>query len=347
MMPKVLFLVLFLFFFVFNAGFGFPFFSPKTSPIINFSSADCSDYQRVEDKIFLDPVCVLNGRLPNLSLKDRADIVWTRILSFSKGYDSQAETILYRPAEIALSKANNLYPLTEKRRQQLVLAHQKGKKIWFPLSFFASLVVPNLAFYISEKDISQLKPCTKHNYLLAFETLDGKLIKAGSDFSFNRHLFGLRGYCQGNAGLDLKFYWGVCGAASQLFRASLTNPLLEIPKRRGHNDWYSAYYGEKVQGDDASVYETSKQLIITNNSTSDVVIKTFQQWAKTYLVLVTDKESVQDKRVEIQKIYLGPLQVKLFREVYQKSLVSGKKVIKSLKSEFFFSKYLSINSKSR
>ena len=346
-MPKVLFLVLFLFFFVFNAGFGFPFFSPKTSPIINFSSADCLDYQRVEDKIFLDPVCVLNGRLPNFSLKDRADIVWTRILSFSKGYDSQAEVILYRPAEITLSKADNLYPLTEKRRQQLVLAHQKGKKIWFPLSFFASLVVPDLAFYISEKDISQLKPCTKHNYLLAFETLDGKLIKAGSDFSFNRHLFGLRGYCQGNAGLDLKFYWGVCGAASQLFRASLTNPLLEISKRWGHNDWYSAYYGEKVQGDDASVYETSKQLIIKNASASDVVIKTFQQWVKTYLVLVTDKKSVQDKRVEIQKIYLGPLQVKLFREVYQKSLVSDKKVIKSLKSEFFFSKYLSINSESR
>jgi len=66
--------------------------------------------------------------------------------------------------------------------------------------------VSDLAFYISEKDISQLKPCTKHNYLLAFETLDGKFIKAGSDFSFNRHLFGLRGYCQGNAGLDLKFY---------------------------------------------------------------------------------------------------------------------------------------------
>lgn len=347
MMPKVLFLVLFLFFFVFNAGFRFPFFSRKTSPIINFSTADCLDYQRVEDKIFLDPVCVLNGRLPNFSLKDRADIVWTRILSFSKGYDSQAEVILYRPAEITLSKADNLYPLTEKRRQQLVLAHQKGKKIWFPLSFFASLVVPDLAFYISEKDISQLKPCTKHNYLLAFETLDGKLIKAGSDFSFNRHLFGLRGYCQGNAGLDLKFYWGVCGAASQLFRASLTNPLLEIPKRWGHNDWYSAYYGKKVQGDDASVYETSKQLIIKNASASDVVIKTFQQWAKTYLVLVTDKESVQDKRVEIQKIYLGPLQVKLFREVYQKSLVSRKKVIKSLKSEFFFSKYLSINSESR
>lgn len=346
-MPKGLFFVLFLFFFVFNAGFRFPFFSRKTSPIINFSTADCSDYQRVEDKIFLDPVCVLNGRLPNFSLKDRADIVWTRILSFSKGYDSQAEVILYRPAEITLSKANNLYPLTEKRRQQLVFAHQKGKKIWFPLSFFASLVVPDLAFYISEKDISQLKPCTKHNYLLAFETLDGKLIKAGSDFSFNRHLFGLRGYCQGNAGLDLKFYWGVCGAASQLFRASLTNPLLEIPKRWGHNDWYSAYYGKKVQGDDASVYETSKQLIIKNASVSDVVIKTFQQWAKTYLVLVTDKKSVQDKRVEIQKIYLVPLQVKLFREVYQKSLVSGKKVIKNLKSEFFFSKYLSINSESR
>lgn len=193
-MQKIRLLSLFLFFFTIHAGFSFPFFYPQIQS--NFFSSnqilDCLTYQRVGDEIFLEPSCILQGKLPKFSLKDRADMIGSRIASVDNGYDSQSEAILYKPVEITLNKRTNLYPITEKRRKNLLLAQKKGEKIGFPLSFFAPFVVSDLAFYVSDKDISQLKPCTKHNYLLAFGTLDGKVIKAGSDFNFNRHLFGLR-----------------------------------------------------------------------------------------------------------------------------------------------------------
>lgn len=179
------------------------------------------------------------------------------------------------------------------------------------------MVVSDLAFFVADKDISALKPCTKANYLLAFENLDGKIIKAGADFNFNHYLFGLRGYCEGFGGLDLKFYGGVCGVASQLFRAALTSPFVEVPMRWGHNERFSAYYGDKIQGDDAAVYETSKQLILKNTTASDLLIKTFREGEKTALVFISDAKNSRNKRVEIQKVYESPLEVKLVKSVYQ------------------------------
>lgn len=67
--------------------------------------------------------------MPKFSLKDRADMIGTRIFSISNGYDSQDEVALYKPAEITLNKATNLYPLTEKRRDKLLIAQKKGEKI--------------------------------------------------------------------------------------------------------------------------------------------------------------------------------------------------------------------------
>lgn len=348
-MKKFWFFLMIFLIFTCTTGFKFRFpLLPSGNPFSKFipASKECTTYERIDDQIFLDPPCVLKGSLPQFSLKDRADMIGERIASVAKWYNSQAEATAYKPAEISFSKGINLYPLTTKRRQKLLLAQQKKEKVWFPLSFFTPLVVWDVAFYASEKDISQLKSCTKHNYLLAFENLDGKVIRAWASFNFNHYLFWLWGYCKGNKGLDLKFYGGVCGVASQLFRSSLTNPLLEIPTRWWHNEWYSAYYGEKVQGDDASVYETSKQLIIKNNAQTDVVIKTFQKWEMTYLILVTDKKAIKNKRVEIQKLYPSPLKVQLLREVYQKE-GNTKESIKNIKSELFTSHYLGVTAESR
>lgn len=215
---------------------------------------------------------------------------------------------------------------------------------------------------MSEKDISRLKPCTKHNYLLAFEQLDGRLIQAFSSFNFNHYLFGLRGYCQGIGGLDLRFYGGVCGVASQLFRAALTSPFLEIPTRYSHNERFAAYYGDRVEGDDAAVYETSKQLILKNHSSYDLLIKTFQAQEKTALIFVVPSQAVQGVWVEVQKTYPSPLEVKLVKDVYKQSspspapiqvfpsyspLPASDKVVQHLRSEAFESRYFQVNADSR
>ena len=342
---------------------GFPFFlgQGKISPLTAQAPMDCEQYERKDEKILVNPSCILEGKLPELNLKDRVDAVWSRLARVGTGYLAHEAFAVYRPESVELQPGDGLFPLSEQRRSALLSAQKKNKKAELPLSFFAERSKSSLAFFIADKDISQLKPCTRTNYLLAFENLDGKRIKAGSEFNFNHYLFGLRGYCQGHGGLDLKFYGGVCGVSSQLFRAALTSSVLQIPLRRNHSERFSAYYGDSVEGDDAAVYETSKQFILRNTSDHDIFIKTFQKDQKTFLVFVTEQKSVAGKRAEVQKVYEAPLQVKIIKQIYQKPIAQSQKLFSRfyalpkfssaeekeetniLDSQLFVSRYLKIN----
>lgn len=340
----------------------FPFFLGygNISPLTSQSTPiNCDHYERKGEIILVNPSCILQGKIPQLSLKDRIDAVWKRLSRVETGYLSHQAFSVYRPKSVEFQSGDTLFPLSRERRNALLSAQKKNKKAELSLSLFAENVKSSLAFFIADKDISQLKPCTKTNYLLAFENLDGKRIKAGSEFNFNHYLFGLRGYCQGQGSLDLKFYGGVCGVSSQLFRAALTSPVLKIPLRRGHNERFSAYYGDLVEGDDAAVYETSKQFILHNISDEDIFIKTFQKDEKTFLVFATDQKAVERKWVEVQKIYETPLQVRITKQIYQKAIpqksfswfyvlpnfssANEKKETKLIDSELFVSRYLKIN----
>lgn len=176
-----------------------------------------------------------------------------------------------------------------------------------------------LAIFYSQKDISMLDPCTKSNYLLALHTLDGKVIKPGEHFNLNAHLANLRGYCTGRGAKNFTFYGGVCGVASQLFRAGLTSPQVRIDKRWGHNEWYRRYYGTEVQGDDAAVYEWSKQFVLTNISDSPFLIKTLQRWDQTWLFLIAEPEAVQGKQVKIFKTRNSALAIDIDRKLYHRT----------------------------
>lgn len=345
------------------SDFSFFLLQGKLYPHINNGSAikNCESYTRKDSILIVSPECILAGELPKLSLQDRADAVWTVIESFWTGYLSDKEFIIYKPEKVSIDKTKSIYPLSKQEKKRLTIAKEKGETVEIPLSAFAKAILPELAFFISQKDLSNLKPCTKFNYLLAFNNLDWKVIPAGEQFNFNQYLSSLKGYCKWLWGLDLRFYWGVCGVASQLFRASLTHPLMETPTRRGHSEWFSVYYGEKVEGDDAAVYEKDKQLVLKNNAPSDTIIKTFKKGEMSYLVLISEAKEVQDKRVEIQKIYQTPLQVKLLKESYQKEKKSdtsflgkipfwikdAKESIQNIGSENFTSRYTTITSENR
>ncbi len=160
---------------------------------------------------------------------------WTGIVHYlSWGYDPKLRNTVYKPTVITITGQNS------------------------DLS---------IAVFSSFKDISMLDPCTKHNYLLAFEQLDGKVINPWESFNFNAFLTNLRGYCTGRGAKTFSFYGGVCGVASQLFRTWLSSPQVRIDKRRGHNDRYMQYYGSEVEGDDAvpnfSLLQRQRLLIST------------------------------------------------------------------------------------
>lgn len=358
-------LILFILLFSAQKGSAFSIFQakPSASPqLFDQPLNSCKSYERRGEDILVDPDCILSAQLPQLTLQDASDAVWKNLKTLGTGYRSDLAFAVYTPEQLTLHPAERLYPLSQTRREALITAKTAKKQIQLPLALFGPLVVSDLAFFVADKDISSLKPCTKANYLLAFENLNGKIIKAGADFNFNHYLFGLRGYCEGFGGLDLKFYGGVCGVASQLFRAALTSPFVEVPMRWGHNERFSAYYGDKVQGDDAAVYETSKQLILKNTTASDLLIKTFREGEKTALVFISDAKNSRNKRVEIQKVYQSPLEVKLVKSVYQAKgkstllpqllwginrLWKGKHEVQELFSEQFISRYLGKNSSSR
>jgi hypothetical protein len=47
-------------------------------------------------------------------------------------------------------------------------------------------------------------------------------------------------------------------------------------------------------------------------------MKTFQEENRTYLMFITDKKAVENKRVEIKKEYPNPYKVILYKSIYKK-----------------------------
>lgn len=215
--------------------------------------------------------------MPKFTLEEKVSILSPFLQEWGTGYQPQKHFAVYTFESFNLDQQPSIFPLSDSLRQQLLTDQAKGKKSQISASLFAPLVAGDLAFYGSEKEIGMMGPCTKHNYLLAFKQLDGKVLKAGEEFNFNHYLMKLKGYCKGQGEKKFLFYGGVCGVASQLFRAGLTSPQIEITQRDGHNDRYAKYYGGVVEGDDAAVYETSKRFKFRNSSASDLVIKTVQK----------------------------------------------------------------------
>ncbi|MDR0860656.1 MAG: VanW family protein [Candidatus Peribacteria bacterium] len=172
--------------------------------------------------------------------------------------------------------------------------------------------IDQLTFYVSEKDISRLSRCNTQNYSLALQRIDNYLLKPGESFNANRELAKVKGYCTGRGGKDYLFYGGVCGMTAQVFRTTLIHPDIEIVKRHPHNEWFVQYYGEEIGGDDAAIYEMSKQFEIKNAGTEDIYFKVKWGEGSTQLVAVSPHN---DQRVEITKHPINALNITLERTI--------------------------------
>jgi vancomycin resistance protein YoaR len=178
--------------------------------------------------------------------------------------------------------------------------------------------VQELAFYVSEKDISLLSPCNTQNYTLALQKLDGYLLASGASFNANRELSKIKGYCTGRGEANFLFYGGVCGMTAQVFRTVLIHPSIEIVKRRPHNERFVQYYGEEIGGDDAAIYEMSKQFEIKNIGSEDIYFKV--KWDDEHTRLVAISPRIP-QRVEISKQPLTERSITLERKIWEDTLV--------------------------
>ena len=69
------------------------------------------------------------------------------------------------------------------------------------------------------------------------------------------------------------FYMGICGVSSMAYRASILNPNVTISKRASHLQRFTRYYGDDIYGDDAAIYELTKQFEIVNNSDQTMIMR--------------------------------------------------------------------------
>lgn len=311
-----------------------PFFSPLpiSSSVENIEQI-CQNYKSEKSWLWVSPRCLLLGKLPSLTLTEKIELFWDFLIPEEGGYDPALLTATYRPQWFQISTNKSLFPLSEHHQKAIQKALQAQELFFVPVELVAGHFAGDLALFSSHKDISNLSPCTKHNYLLAFEHLDGKKIAPWETFNLNTYLVNLKGYCTGQGEKNFLFYGGVCGVASQLFRASLTSPQIRVDERHGHNDRYARYYGNIVDGDDAAVYERSKKFIIINTSETDIIIKTSRAENETVLYFVTDAGVVDNQRVEINKNRTSSLSLNLHKTIYQKS--KSETECKNLISPFF------------
>lgn len=127
------------------------------------------------------------------------------------------------------------------------------------------------------------------------------------------------------------FYQGVCGFSTQVWRNALINPYLGTTHRKNHGNWWKAYYGDEIVGDDAAIYEMDKQLEIRNRSDYPIYMRTLEVNGNKYLLSVVPKQA--DQIVEIRREQIGKLKGRVIRTII------NKKTSKQIDREYYVSQY--------
>jgi vancomycin resistance protein YoaR len=128
------------------------------------------------------------------------------------------------------------------------------------------------SIYASVRDTTTYGECRKQNYDVALAALDGVTLVPGEQLNMNTLIANDPDYCEGTLGKYL-FYQGVCGGSTQLFWNALVNPYLYVVERHPHGEFWTNFYGYK--GEDAAIYERSKELILENIGNEPLHFATF------------------------------------------------------------------------
>ena len=232
--------------------------------------------------------CIQQKRLPQLTLVDIINETRDQIEWFSGYYEPESTSFNYYGAKPIFKTKWSPYLQWDIESNLLISeAIKQRKKINFTYRELAKYYEQHLSYFVAYKNLDYLWKCTRINYLLALEWMDGIILNPWNIFNVNKKLSSLNWYCEWLSEWNYSFYGGVCGMVSQLFRVSLLNPDIIIKKRFPHNERFVQYYWETIWGDDAAVYEYSKQFEIENLWNSDIVFKTHYEWNKSIFVAIS------------------------------------------------------------
>jgi hypothetical protein len=306
----------------------------------------------------IEASCVLQGNLPKLETKQVVDLLRNDIIGRSEVYQPfEMSYRYYGSTPTFATNTPNILDSSTTSQQTLAKLAKQGNEISFTKTELARYRANQLAFYVSEKDLSLLSRCNTQNYTLALQRIDGYLLKPGTSFNANRELAKVKGYCTGRGEKNFLFYGGVCGMTAQVFRTTIIHPNIAILKRHPHNERFVQYYGENAGGDDAAIYELSKQFEIKNTGDYDIYFKVKWLGSGTQLVAISPRTA---QRVEITKHPISELKIDLERTIRTKeetentispffpfSTIQTENTDQPLQTETFSSTYLRKNYETR
>lgn len=261
--------------------------------------APCTIEQDGEN-FLISPSCLLRSIDTGMSVKSALDLLTPYLEGVPIVYNTASPNFSYEATTPIFSK--KLFPVTirDPLDYAFLLSLQKEGKV-FRISKvqLAYLMSKSWSWYGVWKDMTPLKPCTKQNYYVAFSSLQDYVRASGSQLNLNDMIANRPGYCKGTGPKNLMFYGGVCGFATQLFRLSLLIPNVDTIERYEHSQRYVSYYSEYIYGDDAALYQNNKKLILKNNLSTNIYLKTLDKWTATYLIAIVPQKI--NSYVEIRK----------------------------------------------
>ena len=289
--------------------------SKALQQIVQAKNLPCTYEKENKNMYIISPICLLKNELPQIEYKEAIDYLWQYIDSFNTIYNEASQNFSYQGTTPIFTKDYEILPKTLEEKLTLIRLQNQWKKIRIHKSSLAYQTIKKTNFYTVYKDTSILKRCTKQNYTVALNRINGKVVWSGESLNLNKEIMKLKWYCKRSWPQDLLFYGGVCGFATQLFRTSLLVPTIEITKRYAHNEWLVPYYSDYIFGDDAALYQMNKQLEIKNLGENEMYFKVLKKENGNYFVIITPEKTNQ--WVIIQKTEGEGLTAKVQREIYQ------------------------------
>lgn len=265
------------------------------------------DIQKEWQNYLISPSCLFHPIDVEMSIEDVFDLIMPYVDWVPMVYNTASPIFYYEATTPIFSK--KIFPVTIRDPLDyafLLDLQRKSTKIRVSKIQLAYLISKSWSWYwVWKWDIWLLKPCTKQNYYVAFNSLSDYIREAGTQLNLNDIISYRPGYCKGTGPKNLMFYGGVCGFASQLFRLSLLIPNVDVVERYWHSQRYVPYYSEYIFWDDAALYQNNKKLILQNNLSTAIYLKTLNLGSSTYLIGIVPQKT--SSYVEIRKEQIGNL----------------------------------------
>ncbi len=242
----------------------------------------------------LSPVCLLDDNsIPALSVETSLDFLLDDLAGFGNYY-SLSDSFSYRPTlpyfSYSVFDEYTSYKSSIYKKIVITYLENSNIKIKIKNSILAKFTFEKYSFYVVPTDLSMRSACSLANYRAAISHLNWLKLLPGQELNLNDIISYDPHSCKWTTSKSYMFYAGACGASTQLFRLSLLMPDIDVIERYPHSKRWAFYYGNKISGDDAAMYENSKKMIIENNFNTSIYFKVYEQWSRSYLVwIVPDK----------------------------------------------------------